>query len=110
MFARIEVDASRCKGCALCTTACPRALLQPGEQRDEAAFTPVSIVSQEKCFGCAQCAEMCPDTAIRVFSHQKNCSTGVASRSFGVFTALVQVRMAEDLAHEAELLPRCAVA
>lgn len=110
MFARIEFDASRCKGCALCTTACPRALLQPGELLDDSAITPVSIISQEKCFGCAQCAAICPDTAIRVFSRQKNSCTGVASRSFGAYAALVHDRMAGAEAHEEKPLCRYAVA
>jgi 2-oxoglutarate ferredoxin oxidoreductase subunit delta len=106
MFARIEIDESRCKGCALCTTACPRLLLQPGEALDDAAFAPVTIVDQEKCFGCAQCAEMCPDTAIRVYSRQKNGYTGMASRAFGAYSAIVQARAAVAMKEGAACLSR----
>jgi len=63
----IVIDESRCKGCALCTTVCPRGLVvmsqTPGSQGNLVArFGPA-----EKCIGCAMCAQMCPDSAITVF-------------------------------------------
>lgn len=72
MFAHIEIDESRCKGCALCTIACPRMLLKLSEETKAAEYTPVVMTSQEKCVGCALCAGMCPAIAINVFSCQIN--------------------------------------
>lgn len=76
MFARIEIDESRCKGCGLCTIACPRMLLKLSEETTSAGYTPATITYQDKCVGCALCAAMCPDIAIKVFSRQKNEFTG----------------------------------
>ncbi len=72
MFARLEIDESRCKGCGLCTVTCPRMLLKLSDEINEGGFTPAEIMSPEKCVGCALCAGMCPDVAIKVFSRQRN--------------------------------------
>ena len=89
MFAQIEIDASRCKGCGLCTTACPRMLLKLSEEISDTGYSPAFITSQSKCVGCALCAGMCPDLAINVFSRQKNEFTGSLSRSFALYTRIV---------------------
>ncbi len=31
-MAKIEIDRERCKGCGLCTIACPKALIKIGEE------------------------------------------------------------------------------
>lgn len=76
MFAQIEIDESRCKGCGLCTIACPRMLLKLCEELNVAGYPTATITSQDKCVGCALCAGMCPAIAIKVFSRQKNEYTG----------------------------------
>jgi len=70
MFARIEIDETRCKGCGLCTVACPRMLLKLGEETHENGYVHAVITAedQEKCVGCAMCAGMCPAIAIDVYS------------------------------------------
>ncbi len=94
MFARIEIDRSRCKGCGLCARACPRRLLDLDVPEDEISQAFAVLQCQEKCVGCAQCAEMCPDLAISVYSKQKNEFTGRSSNSFkeysGIVTALLE--------------------
>lgn len=94
MFARIEIDRSRCKGCGLCTRACPRMLLDLDVPEDESLQAFAVLPCQEKCVGCAQCAEMCPDLAIGVYSKQKNEITGRTSGTFkeysGIVTALLE--------------------
>jgi len=76
MLGHIEIDESRCKGCALCTIACPRKLLELSEEVADTGYTPVVMTTQEKCVGCALCAGMCPSVAINVFSCQINEFTG----------------------------------
>ncbi len=68
---RIEIDELRCKGCALCTIACPKKLIAMSEQINNLGYTPAVFEGSEvQCTGCALCAEMCPDVAIEVFKEQ----------------------------------------
>jgi len=103
MFARIEIDRSRCKGCGLCTSACPRKLLDLDVPEDESLQACAVLPCQEKCVGCAQCAEMCPDLAISVYSKQKNEITGRTSASFkeysGIVTALLEHTSCRENVH-----------
>jgi 2-oxoglutarate ferredoxin oxidoreductase subunit delta len=66
-MAMIKIDERRCKGCGLCTIACPHKLLSLCDKINNQGFTPAEMSSPEKCTGCALCAEMCPDVAIVVF-------------------------------------------
>jgi len=66
-MARIEIDEIRCKGCGLCTIACPHKLIQLSDKINLQGYTPAVMTVQEKCTGCALCAEICPDVAITVF-------------------------------------------
>ncbi len=92
MLAKIEIDDSKCKGCGLCAAACPRKLLELGEEANEAGFTVAIVICQEKCAGCAFCASMCPAVAITVYSRQKNEYTGRLGRKFEVYSAKVTSR------------------
>ena len=64
---RIEIDETRCKGCGICTIACPKKLIAMSGKVNNQGFTPAEISSVELCTGCALCAEICPDLAITVF-------------------------------------------
>jgi 2-oxoglutarate ferredoxin oxidoreductase subunit delta len=64
---RIEIDEARCKGCGLCTIACPAKLLVVSDRTNLLGYTPAYMTCQDKCSGCKLCAEMCPDVAITVF-------------------------------------------
>jgi 2-oxoglutarate ferredoxin oxidoreductase subunit delta len=86
MFARIEIDRSRCKGCGLCVSACPRMLLELEETRDLFVQASAVLKCKEKCVGCIQCAVMCPDLAINVYSRQKNELAGEASVAFRLYS------------------------
>ena len=77
MFARIEIDETRCKGCGLCTVACPIRLLKLNNETNVAGFNTAAVLSPEKCAGCALCAGICPDIAIKVYSRQLNIFTGM---------------------------------
>ena len=89
MFARIEIDESRCKGCGLCTVACPRMLLTLGEETNENGYAHPVMIAPEKCVGCALCAAMCPAIAIDVYSRQRNEFTGKLNRSFIIYSRMV---------------------
>ena len=65
----IFIDQERCKGCALCTTVCPQAVLRTDNAylNDKGYHPAVLVDPDEKCTGCAVCAVICPDVCITVF-------------------------------------------
>ncbi|KIH76808.1 2-oxoglutarate ferredoxin oxidoreductase, delta subunit [Geoalkalibacter ferrihydriticus] len=73
-MAKVVIDELRCKGCALCTAACPHGLLQLRRTISRQGFFPVELSSdkQDRCTSCALCAQMCPDLAISVFRKKKS--------------------------------------
>ena len=66
-MARITVDQRYCKGCGLCVTVCPRAIivLDPDRITDK-GYHPAMLTDESRCTGCADCAVICPDVAITV--------------------------------------------
>jgi 2-oxoglutarate ferredoxin oxidoreductase subunit delta len=66
-MSHIKVDEMRCKGCGLCTIACPKKLVVMSESPNSMGLTVAVFSGPEKCTGCAMCGEMCPDVAITVF-------------------------------------------
>jgi len=67
VMAKIEIDQERCKGCGLCTIACPKALIKIGEEINRQGYFYVVWETNGQCTGCALCGEICPDVAIRVW-------------------------------------------
>ncbi|MEW5957286.1 MAG: 4Fe-4S binding protein [Chloroflexota bacterium] len=68
----IEVDETKCKGCALCITVCPHELLRQTDHFNARGYRPVrQIDPQEECTGCMLCAMICPDAVITVFRQVK---------------------------------------
>ena len=66
---KIEIDEAFCKGCALCTVACPHGLIEMDSALNDLGYIPAMITPANlaKCTACSLCARMCPDTAITVF-------------------------------------------
>jgi 2-oxoglutarate ferredoxin oxidoreductase subunit delta len=64
---QVSIDKTMCKGCALCTTACPRKLLKlDTDQINGKGYHPSAMTAQELCISCAMCAIICPESAITV--------------------------------------------
>lgn len=71
-MSRIVIDQNRCKGCGLCTLACPYDLVCIADQFNAKGYRPAEQVDPEgQCIGCASCATMCPDVAITVYRTRK---------------------------------------
>lgn len=64
---RVKFREDRCKGCELCTTACPKKIVVMSEHINTMGFHPATVKEMDKCIGCAFCAQVCPDVVIEVF-------------------------------------------
>ena len=66
---KVVIDESRCKGCALCTVACPLKLITLSSAMNSQGFFPARIdeKNMQRCISCALCARMCPDASICVY-------------------------------------------
>ena len=66
-MAKVTFDEDRCKGCGLCTLACPKKIVLIREDKlNSMGFHPAGVDDTDKCIGCAFCATMCPDCVITV--------------------------------------------
>jgi len=66
-MARIVVNMTFCKGCALCVDICPEGILQlDNEIITQKGYHPAMCVDDTACTGCLSCALMCPDVAITI--------------------------------------------
>lgn len=64
---KVEVNFERCKGCALCTTVCPKKIMEmQKDKRNKKGYFTAACVDNSKCIGCAMCAMICPDCVITV--------------------------------------------
>ena len=66
---RIAINVERCKGCELCTTACPQNVIRMDVHRlNNKGYHPAWLDDPHgKCTGCALCAVICPDAVITVY-------------------------------------------
>lgn len=57
----------RCKGCGLCISVCPKAIIAlRSDKLNAKGFHPAGVDEMDKCIGCAFCATICPDNVIEV--------------------------------------------
>ncbi|MGN1481563.1 4Fe-4S dicluster domain-containing protein [Porcipelethomonas sp.] len=64
---KMTVLSDKCKGCGLCTTACPKKIvvIQKDNRNSKGYFT-AQCIDQDSCVSCAMCAMICPDCAIEI--------------------------------------------
>ena len=51
-MSKVKVDFSRCKGCFLCTSVCPKGVLLPSTELGAKGFEIVQIDEEKECIGC----------------------------------------------------------
>lgn len=56
----------RCKGCELCTVACPKKLLSMSPTFNGKGYNYATCPDDSECVGCCLCAKSCPDTVIEI--------------------------------------------
>ena len=66
-MAKIKINKDRCKGCALCISACPQKLITESGKLNKRGVYYVEFNDDKKCTGCAMCAIICPDVCIEVY-------------------------------------------
>ncbi len=66
-MAKVTIFEDTCKGCGLCTSACPKKILEINKGKLNAkGYHPAGITDQDACIACAACARICPDVAIEI--------------------------------------------
>lgn len=63
---KVTIDRDRCKGCELCTRACPQEIIKMSKNINLKGYFFAEVVDQPRCLGCRLCAISCPDSAIEV--------------------------------------------
>ena len=64
---KFKLNFDRCKGCELCTTACPKGIVvMQREKLNKEGFPTAVCTDQNACTACALCAVMCPDCVIEI--------------------------------------------
>ena len=66
---KVIIDKDRCKGCELCTAACPQEIIKMSKNINVKGYFYAEIADQSRCIGCRMCAITCPDVAIGVFTN-----------------------------------------
>ena len=56
----------RCKGCELCTTACPKKIIVMSTAFNNKGYLFSTCTDDARYIGCALCAKTCPDNAIEI--------------------------------------------
>jgi len=67
----LELDASLCNGCRMCTRVCPHNVF-------EITGKKASIINRDFCMECGACEKNCPENAIKVRSGV-GCAAGILS-------------------------------
>lgn len=63
----IVVDIEKCKGCGVCTVACPTGVIELAAGVNGKGYNYAEPVNHDECTGCTNCAVVCPDGVITVY-------------------------------------------
>ncbi len=67
----VTIDREVCKGCGLCVSVCPKAVLEiDREYVNQKGYYPAAAARLEDCIGCISCARMCPEIAIGIVKEE----------------------------------------
>ena len=65
---KVVINRELCKGCYLCTRACPVKVLERDTVSNSTGTYPSKPVEgKDACIACGGCYEVCPDVCIQVF-------------------------------------------
>ncbi len=62
----VVIDIEICKGCEICISACPNAVLALAPEVNKKGYH-YAVKVNEDCTGCTNCAVVCPDAVITVY-------------------------------------------
>ncbi|PKM93653.1 MAG: 2-oxoacid:acceptor oxidoreductase [Firmicutes bacterium HGW-Firmicutes-1] len=65
-MAKVTFNEEKCKGCELCVSVCPKAIISLADRINSNGYRPAEVKEMDKCIGCAFCATICPDVVIKV--------------------------------------------
>lgn len=63
----IEINQELCKGCQVCISFCPKAVISISDKVNSGGYQPAAFNKDGECTGCAVCALVCPEVAIEVY-------------------------------------------
>jgi 2-oxoglutarate ferredoxin oxidoreductase subunit delta len=62
----VVINTERCKGCAVCTAACPNKVIALSPKVNGKGYNYLEMIN-DNCTGCTNCAIVCPDGIITVY-------------------------------------------
>lgn len=65
----VKINKEYCKGCELCTKACPMQILDMSKEINLKGYFFAQLKEPTRCIGCRICAIVCPDVAIDIVTH-----------------------------------------
>ncbi len=76
----IIVDIEKCKGCELCSVACPQDALELSKQINTKGYRYI-VKIDDSCTGCLNCSLVCPEAIIKVYRKKLDSKVPVATIS-----------------------------
>jgi len=61
------IDSKRCKSCGFCVEACPKNVLEIGQEMNANGYPYAVAAREEDCIACKSCSTICPEAAIEIW-------------------------------------------